>query len=71
MANPFSLRHLYITIIKNFQNYIANTKAEHSRRVACENSYAALLSMSTSELREFGLHRSDLPAMARASVLKS
>lgn len=68
MAQVISALRLSKSPIAKFRELVARIQAAQVRRVAYENSYAALRNISASELREFGLHRSDLPELARATM---
>jgi hypothetical protein len=68
MAHVISAPHSNITLIQRVRDLISKAQAARARRIAYETSYAALQNITSSELREFGLYRSDLPALAREAV---
>lgn len=68
MAHAISAPHSTITLIQRVRDLIAKVQAARARRIAYETSYAALQNISASELREFGLYRSDLPELARQAI---
>ena len=68
MAHAISAPHSTITLIQRVRDLIAKVQAAGARRIAYETSYAALQNISASELREFGLYRSDLPELARQAI---
>lgn len=68
MAHVMSSLRQKIHPIEKLQELVTKVRSAHARRVAHENSYAALQNITASELREFGLYRSDLPEVARATL---
>ena len=57
-----------VTLTALFREILASFRAGRARRAAFNQAYAELQSMSDRELREFGLHRSDIADLARRQV---
>lgn len=68
MARAISARHLEFNPVKRVQEIIQSFKTARARRALFNKSYAKLQDMSESELQEFGLHRTDLPQLARDAI---
>ena len=68
MAHVMSSLRQNFHPIEKLRGLVVKIQTAQARRVAHENRYAALQNITASELREFGLYRSDLPELAKSSV---
>jgi hypothetical protein len=70
MAHALNTHNFTFDLTSRFRAMIADFRAARARRAAFNTAYAELQQLSSQELMEFGLHRSDLVEMARVEAYR-
>lgn len=70
MTQTLTTHSFSFDLIARFRGVIKTIQTSRARRAAFNAAYTELQQLSSQELMEFGLHRSDLVEMARVEAYR-